>query len=121
MRDENGGWRLAARGCMMAGVVVAIAAPAARAELPEAVPVEGETFGARLVAADTGLLATLPRREWRNGLAETVKAAVIGVSTRPGSILSSRSRSSSCSRSSFEVAVTRTECLSLLCRRAEQT
>ncbi len=53
MRDENGGWRLAARGCMMAGVVVAIAAPAARAELPEAVPVEGEPFGARLVAADS--------------------------------------------------------------------
>jgi len=38
----------------------------------------GTFHPAGLVAADTNLLETLPRREWRNGLAETVKAAVIG-------------------------------------------
>ncbi len=38
----------------------------------------GTFHPALLVAADTRLLGSLPRREWRNGLAETVKAAVIG-------------------------------------------
>ncbi len=38
----------------------------------------GTFHPAELVAADVGLMATLPRREWRNGLAETIKAAVIG-------------------------------------------
>lgn len=38
----------------------------------------GTFHPAELVAADTALLATLPRREWRNGLAESIKAAVIG-------------------------------------------
>jgi len=38
----------------------------------------GTFHPAELIAVDTALLATLPRREWRNGLAEMVKAAVIG-------------------------------------------
>jgi len=56
MRDERAGWRRAACGGVMAGVVLAITAFAAYAELPEAVPVDGEPFVARLVAADA---------EWR--------------------------------------------------------
>jgi len=38
----------------------------------------GTFHPAELIAVDTVLLATLPRREWRNGLAEMIKAAVIG-------------------------------------------
>ena len=38
----------------------------------------GTFHPAALVAADTALLNSLPRREWRNGLAEMIKAAVIG-------------------------------------------
>lgn len=38
----------------------------------------GTFHPAALVAADTRLLRSLPRGEWRNGLAETIKAAVIG-------------------------------------------
>ncbi|MBU1073733.1 iron-containing alcohol dehydrogenase, partial [bacterium] len=41
----------------------------------------GTFHPAALVAADTRLLNTLPRHEWRNGLAEMIKAAVIGAPT----------------------------------------
>ena len=53
MRDETAGWRLAAHGGMMPGVVLAITALTAHAELPEAVPVDGKPFHARLVAVDS--------------------------------------------------------------------
>jgi len=38
----------------------------------------GTFHPARIVAAEPGLLASLPRREWRNGLAELIKGAIIG-------------------------------------------
>ena len=53
MRDETAGWRLAAHGGMMPGVVLAITALTAHAKLPEAVPVDGKPFHARLAAVDS--------------------------------------------------------------------
>ncbi len=38
----------------------------------------GTFHPAEFIAADTTLMATLPRREWRNGLAEMIKTAIIG-------------------------------------------
>ncbi len=43
----------------------------------------GSFYQPNLVLADTGLLASLPRREWLSGLAEVVKYAAIGAGSLP--------------------------------------